>query len=65
MLSNLQDEHKKIEANRDSGANLTWDEVNNMPYTAKVISETLRRATILPWYSRKAAQNFEIDGTTL
>ncbi|KAM1456712.1 hypothetical protein ACFX13_034815 [Malus domestica] len=62
VLEQLRDEHKKIEANRDSGANLTWDEVNNMPYTAKVISETLRRATILPWYSRKAAQNFEIDG---
>lgn len=29
----------------------------------QVISETLRRATILPWFSRKAAQNFEIDGT--
>ncbi|CAI0625602.1 unnamed protein product [Linum tenue] len=28
----------------------------------RVISETLRRATILPWYSRKAAQDFEIDG---
>jgi len=27
-----------------------------------VISETLRRATILPWFSRKAAQDFEIDG---
>ena len=28
----------------------------------QVISETLRRATILPWYSRKAAQDFNIDG---
>ncbi|KAG6786047.1 hypothetical protein POTOM_007639 [Populus tomentosa] len=27
-----------------------------------VINETLRRATILPWFSRKAAQDFEIDG---
>ena len=30
----------------------------------QVISETLRRATILPWFSRKAAQDFEIDGMT-
>lgn len=83
----LQDEHLQIQANRRSGTNLTWNEVNNMPYTAKVsddasilatifkgklifqvlvefqvISETLRRATILPWFSRKAAQDFEIDG---
>jgi hypothetical protein len=26
------------------------------------MNETLRRATILPWYSRKAAQDFTIDG---
>lgn len=85
----MQDEHLQIQANRKDGTNLTWSEVNNMPYTNKVslnayiyiyqliedslwtntssqqiqvISETLRRATILPWYSRKAAQDFEIDG---
>lgn len=27
-----------------------------------MISETLRKATILPWFSRKAAQDFTIDG---
>ena len=89
----LQEEHQEIQANRKDGTNLTWLEVNNMPYTARVssnllvmclnttnpfvgsslllilshteiqvISENLRRATILPWYSRKAAQDFEIDG---
>jgi cytochrome P450 len=26
------------------------------------MNETLRRATILPWFSRKAAQDFSIDG---
>ncbi|KAH7568040.1 hypothetical protein JRO89_XS07G0221700 [Xanthoceras sorbifolium] len=40
----------------------TWSEVNNMPYTAKVINETLRRATVLPWFSRKTSGDFEIDG---
>ena len=34
----LQDEHQNIQANRDNGENLTWSEVNNMPYTAKVRS---------------------------
>ncbi|TYI92678.1 hypothetical protein E1A91_D02G086700v1 [Gossypium mustelinum] len=62
VLEQLRDEHLQIQANRKDGTNLTWSEVNNMPYTNKVISETLRRATILPWYSRKAAQDFEIDG---
>ncbi|KAH1096722.1 hypothetical protein J1N35_013643 [Gossypium stocksii] len=62
VLEQLREEHVQIQANRKDGTNLTWSEVNNMPYTNKVISETLRRATILPWYSRKAAQDFEIDG---
>ncbi|EOY16689.1 Cytochrome P450 [Theobroma cacao] len=62
VLEQLRDEHWEIQANRKDGTDLTWLEVNKMPYTAKVISETLRRATILPWFSRKAAQDFEIDG---
>ncbi|XP_062101486.1 abscisic acid 8'-hydroxylase 3-like [Humulus lupulus] len=62
VLDQLREEHLQIQAKRETGTSLTWAEVNNMPYTAKVISETLRRATILPWYSRKAAQDFEIDG---
>ncbi|XVE60145.1 hypothetical protein DITRI_Ditri05aG0103900 [Diplodiscus trichospermus] len=62
VLEQLREEHREIQAKRKDGTNLTWLEVNNMPYTAKVISETLRRATVLPWFSRKAAQDFEIDG---
>ncbi|XP_057446108.1 abscisic acid 8'-hydroxylase 3-like isoform X2 [Lotus japonicus] len=62
VLEQLREEHREIIANRKSETDLTWSEVNSMPYTAKVISETLRRATILPWYSRKASQDFEIDG---
>ncbi|KAF5749297.1 abscisic acid 8'-hydroxylase 3-like [Tripterygium wilfordii] len=62
VLEQLRDEHRQIQVQRTEGTSLTWSEVNNMPYTAKVISETLRRATILPWYSRKAAQDFEING---
>ncbi|KAL9449613.1 hypothetical protein AB3S75_011521 [Citrus x aurantiifolia] len=62
VLQKLREEHCEIQANRNGGSNLTWSEVNNMPYTTKVISETLRRATILPWFSRKAAQDFEIEG---
>ncbi|GKA30165.1 abscisic acid 8'-hydroxylase 3-like protein [Tanacetum coccineum] len=61
-LDSLREEHMEIQSKRESGSSLTWSEVNNMPYTAKVVSETLRRATILPWYSRKAAQDFEING---
>ncbi|CAI9778034.1 unnamed protein product [Fraxinus pennsylvanica] len=55
-------EHHDILCNRENGSSVTWSEVNNMPYTNKVINETLRGATILPWFSRKAAQDFDIDG---
>lgn len=61
VLDRLREEHQNIKNNRDGGSSLTWSEVNNMPYTLKVINETLRRATILPWFSRKAAQDFDID----
>ncbi|KAJ0499836.1 putative (+)-abscisic acid 8'-hydroxylase [Helianthus annuus] len=64
-LDKLRDEHMKIRSKREFGSSLTWSQVNNMPYTAKVVSETLRRATILPWYSRKAAQDFEINGYSI
>ncbi|KAJ4824450.1 hypothetical protein Tsubulata_027708 [Turnera subulata] len=62
VLEKLREEHTQIQSNRTDGTNLAWSEVNNMPYTLKVISETLRRATVLPWFSRRAAQDFEIDG---
>ncbi|TXG53319.1 hypothetical protein EZV62_022488 [Acer yangbiense] len=62
VLDKLREEHLEIQANRKGRTNLTWSEVNNMPYTAKVINETLRRATVLPWFSRKASEDFEIDG---
>lgn len=36
----IQEEHMEIQAKGKGGANLSWSEVNNMPYTAKV-SKTL------------------------
>lgn len=50
VLARLRKEHMEILENRKTGSSLTWSEVTNMPYTRKVISETLRMATILPWY---------------
>ncbi|KAJ8541520.1 hypothetical protein K7X08_002336 [Anisodus acutangulus] len=62
LQENLTEEHREIQDRKQGTLDLTWSEVNNMPYTAKVISETLRMATILPSFSRKAAQDFEIEG---
>ncbi|GMY29380.1 abscisic acid 8'-hydroxylase 3-like [Fagus crenata] len=62
VLEQLREEHMKIQASKKVGEYLTWSEVNKTPFTTKVINETLRRATILPWFPRKVAQDFEIDG---
>uniref|UniRef100_A0A2N9EK63 Uncharacterized protein n=1 Tax=Fagus sylvatica TaxID=28930 RepID=A0A2N9EK63_FAGSY len=50
VLEQLREEQMKIQASKKVG------DLSHM-----VINETLRRATILPWFSRKAAQDFEID----
>ncbi|CAI9115705.1 OLC1v1016685C1 [Oldenlandia corymbosa var. corymbosa] len=59
VLERLHEEHREIHS---AGSGLTWSDVNNMPYTNKVISESLRIATVIPWFSRKAAEDFKIDG---
>ncbi|XP_052148520.1 abscisic acid 8'-hydroxylase 1-like [Oryza glaberrima] len=61
-LQKLREEHMEIKERLDGSSHLRWSDVNSMPYTNKVMNETLRRATILPWFSRKAAQDFSIDG---
>ncbi|VAH97417.1 abscisic acid 8'-hydroxylase 3-like [Triticum dicoccoides] len=64
VLAKLREEHMAIRAAHDGDdtQHLWWSDLSSMPYTTKVMNETLRRATILPWYSRKAAQDFSIDG---
>ncbi|KAL6638215.1 hypothetical protein ACP70R_025787 [Stipagrostis hirtigluma subsp. patula] len=62
VLQKLREEHLEIKERLNGTSHLRWSDVNNMPYTNKVMNETLRRATILPWFSRKAAQDFSIDG---
>jgi len=65
VLEKLREEHLEIRERlkATSSSHLGWSDVNSsMPYTNKVMNETLRRATILPWFSRKAAQDFSIDG---
>lgn len=69
VLEKLREEHLGIRGRLMSDGTpppprhrLRWSDVSDMPYTNKVMNETLRRATILPWFSRKAAQDFSIDG---
>ncbi|GLJ38231.1 hypothetical protein SUGI_0778290 [Cryptomeria japonica] len=61
----LMEEYKKIEERKDkssSSTNLTWDDISDMPYTLKVIFETLRMSAPAPWISREAIQDTSLQG---
>ncbi|CAO2824993.1 unnamed protein product [Amaranthus hypochondriacus] len=47
-----------IEANRG----LTWEDTRNMPFTSRVIQETLRTASILSFTFREAVHDVEFEG---
>ncbi|KAF8411648.1 hypothetical protein HHK36_004206 [Tetracentron sinense] len=47
VLEHLKEEHKGIQESRKGGSNLTWSEVNNMPYTSKVSSMSINVYHIL------------------
>ncbi|KAL3504428.1 hypothetical protein ACH5RR_034269, partial [Cinchona calisaya] len=56
-LSDLQEEHREVQG---GGSCLTWSVVNNMAYTNKAICETLRIATILPWFQEKLHETSQL-----
>ncbi|XP_019174825.1 PREDICTED: abscisic acid 8'-hydroxylase 4 [Ipomoea nil] len=41
---------------------LTLEDLNHMPYALKVVKESLRMASIVPWFPRVALQDCEIEG---
>ncbi|KAL7589587.1 abscisic acid 8'-hydroxylase 2 [Lactuca sativa] len=49
---------KILEANR----RITWDDTRRMPFTTRVIQETLRTASILSFTYREAVEDVEMEG---
>ncbi|XVE94666.1 hypothetical protein REPUB_Repub02eG0028400 [Reevesia pubescens] len=41
---------------------LTLDDLNQMPYASKVVKESLRKASVVPWFPRLVLQDCEIEG---
>ncbi|XWS14545.1 hypothetical protein CRYUN_Cryun35bG0019100 [Craigia yunnanensis] len=41
---------------------LTLDDLNEMPYASKVVKESLRMASVVPWFPRLVLQDCEIEG---
>ncbi|KAK8513963.1 hypothetical protein V6N13_005140 [Hibiscus sabdariffa] len=41
---------------------LTLDDLNEMPYASKVVKESLRMASVVPWFPRLVLEDCEIEG---
>ncbi|XP_068638545.1 abscisic acid 8'-hydroxylase 2 [Aristolochia californica] len=49
-------------AKRVSGSSLTLENLNEMTYASKVVKESLRMASVVPWFPRVALKDCEIEG---
>ncbi|XP_075082232.1 abscisic acid 8'-hydroxylase 2 [Nicotiana tabacum] len=64
-LNQLQAEQQALQQKVSSKAHLTLEDLNCMPYASKVIKESLRMASIVPWFPRMALHDCEIEGFTI
>ncbi|XP_015933803.2 cytochrome P450 90D2 [Arachis duranensis] len=62
-LNTLKKEQLQIEKNgRTRRDNLTLEDLNEMQYASKVVTEALRMASVVQWLPRVALQDCEIQG---
>ncbi|KAK4722975.1 hypothetical protein R3W88_013208 [Solanum pinnatisectum] len=64
-LNNLRAEQQALRQKVSCKAYLTYEDLNCMPYASKVVKESLRMASIVPWFPRMALQDCEIEGFTI
>nr|XP_004238286.1 abscisic acid 8'-hydroxylase 2 [Solanum lycopersicum] len=64
-LNNLRAEQQALQQKVSCKAYLTFEDLNCMPYASKVVKESLRMASIVPWFPRMALQDCEIEGFTI
>ncbi|WMV27652.1 hypothetical protein MTR67_021037, partial [Solanum verrucosum] len=64
-LKNLRAEQQALQQKVSCKAYLTYEDLNCMPYASKVVKESLRMASIVPWFPRMALQDCEIEGFTI
>ncbi|CAK9233504.1 unnamed protein product [Sphagnum troendelagicum] len=59
----IKEEHEEILRKKvNPDALLTWEEASSMPYTLKVLSETLRLSSFMQWLPREANNDIDING---
>ncbi|XP_055835713.1 abscisic acid 8'-hydroxylase 4 [Solanum dulcamara] len=64
-LNILRAEQQALQQKVSGKAYLRFEDLNCMPYASKVIKESLRMASIVPWFPRMALQDCEIEGFTI
>ncbi|KAM3304645.1 abscisic acid 8'-hydroxylase 4 [Capsicum chacoense] len=64
-LNKLRAEQQALQHKISCKSYLTFEDLNYMTYASKVIKESLRMASIVPWFPRMALQDCEIEGFTI
>ncbi|CAK9178498.1 unnamed protein product [Ilex paraguariensis] len=62
VLDKLRAEQLSIAEKTSPKSYLTLESLNDMPYASKVVKESLRMASIVPWFPRLALQDCELQG---
>lgn len=64
VLLNLKEEQFRILGKKQDHGScfLTLEDLGNMPYAAKVVKESLRLASIVPWFPRLILHDTEMEG---
>ncbi|PPR82953.1 hypothetical protein GOBAR_AA37759 [Gossypium barbadense] len=57
-----QAEQRQLAEKTSKKSFLTLDDLNEMPYASKVIKESLRMASVVPWFPRLVLEDCEIEG---
>ncbi|KAJ6336184.1 hypothetical protein OIU78_012733 [Salix suchowensis] len=62
VLDTLRAEQLHRAEKMSPGQFLTLEDLAEMPYASKVVKESLRMASVVPWFPRLALQDCEIEG---
>ncbi|XP_062164443.1 abscisic acid 8'-hydroxylase 3 [Alnus glutinosa] len=62
VLETLRNEQLHVAKKISSMSYLSLEDLSEMPYASKVVKESLRMASVVPWFPRQALQDCEIEG---
>lgn len=62
VLETLRNEQMHIAKKASPKSCLTLEDLGEMPYASKVVKESIRMASVVPWFPRQVLQDCEIEG---